>query len=134
MSEVTGPINGGLRVLSAVRRARRATPSWRPPPEQPLAPVHRTIVAVDIEASTARTDVAKARLRTVMYDLLETALLECGIDEAHRDPPNDRGDGAFVLIHPVDQAPKPLLLSTFIPVLADMLAEYAARHEDPIRL
>src|SRR4051794_15240042 len=59
-----------------------------------LSPVYRTIVAVDIEGSTARTDVAKARLRAVLYDLLEAALYACGIAEKHRDPLVDRGDGA----------------------------------------
>jgi hypothetical protein len=107
-------------------------PTCSPMPQ--LWPVHRTIVAVDIEASTARTDAAKARLRTVMYDVLESALRSCGITHDHHDPLIDRGDGALVLIHPVDHAPKTLLLNKFIPTLHELLTEYGAHNPDPLRL
>lgn len=96
--------------------------------------MYRTIVAVDIEGSTARTDAAKARLRAVMYDLLETALHACGIAEKHRDPMVDRGDGAFILVRAVDHAPKTLLLTGFIPILNDLLAAHNANCRDQIRL
>jgi hypothetical protein len=93
-------------------------------PPTPVLPRHRTIVAVDIEGSTRRTNTARAQLRNAMYDLIEETLLLSGIGEQHRDF-IDRGDGAFVLIHPVDQAPKTVLLTMVIPILSDLLT----RHE-----
>jgi class 3 adenylate cyclase len=94
----------------------------------PVLPRHRSIVAVDIEGSTARTNPARAQFRSALYDLLEAALHASGISEQHRDPLIDRGDGALVLIHPVDQAPKTVLLTTFVPTLSDLLAEHATQH------
>jgi class 3 adenylate cyclase len=98
-------------------------------------PHHRAIVSVDIEGSTTRTNPAKAQLRQVMYDLFDAALEACGITEEHRDPLVDRGDGVLVLIHPVDQAPKTLLLTTLVPTLSLLLTEHnAQRPEDGLRL
>jgi hypothetical protein len=99
-----------------------------------LSPVHRTIVAVDIEASTTRTDTVKAGLRTTMYDVLQRALDASGLTEAHRDSVRDRGDGALVLIRPADQVPKTLLLNTFLPTLHDLLAESGAAEPNQLRL
>jgi hypothetical protein len=90
-------------------------------------PHHRNIVAVDIEGSTTRTNPAKGRLRHVMYDLFEEALRASGILEDHRDALVDRGDGVLALIHPVDEAPKTLLLNTFVPTLSRLLGEHNAR-------
>jgi hypothetical protein len=89
----------------------------------PVLPRHRAIVAVDIEGSTTRTNTARAQLRNAMYDLIEESLLLSGIGEQHRDFV-DRGDGAFVLIHPVDQAPKTVLLTMVIPTLSELLAQH----------
>ncbi|HET9142814.1 hypothetical protein [Actinophytocola sp.] len=132
---------GRLRHRAVTRRLNRpahAGQHRRPPgPDRPvhrLAPVYRTLVAVDIEGSTARTDVVKARLRSVMYELLEAALYLSGIAEKHRDPLIDRGDGVVLLIRPVDQAPKTLLLTSFIPLLNDLLAGHNAEDPDQIRL
>jgi hypothetical protein len=96
----------------------------------PVLPYHRAIVAVDIEGSTTRTNPVRAQLRRVLYDLLEEALLEAGITEEHRDPLIDRGDGILVLIHPVTQAPKTVLLSRVIPELTRLLAQHATQHPD----
>lgn len=90
-------------------------------------PRYRTILAVDIERSTARTDSVKALLRQVMYDLLEGALNAAGITGEYRDPLIDRGDGALVLVHPVDQAPKTKLLHPVIPALTEVLAQHNTR-------
>jgi len=90
-------------------------------------PHHRNIVAVDIEGSTTRTNPAKGRLRHTMYDLFEAALHASGILEDHRDALIDRGDGVLALIHPVDEAPKTLLLNTFVPTLSQLLAEHNER-------
>ncbi|MDT7727756.1 MAG: hypothetical protein QOI21_4332 [Actinomycetota bacterium] len=96
----------------------------------PVLPYHRAIVAVDIEGSTTRTNPVRAQLRRVLYELLEEALLEAGITDEHRDPLIDRGDGILVLIHPVTQAPKTVLLSRVIPKLTGLLAQHAAEHPD----
>lgn len=87
-------------------------------------PRHRTIMAVDIEASTARTNVAKAEIRQAMYDLLEQTLDIAGIIQGHRDDMIDRGDGVLLLVHPVDQAPKTLLLNPVMPKLSELLTRY----------
>lgn len=93
-----------------------------------MQPRLRTIVALDVEQSTTRNNVQKARLRIHMYDLLERVLLACGITEDRRDPPVDRGDGALVMVHPVDEVPKSLLLTRFVPLLRDGLAAHNASH------
>jgi class 3 adenylate cyclase len=96
----------------------------------PALPLHRTIVVVDVEGSTRRLNPAKARLRRAMYDLLEKALRTSGIAEEHHDRLIDRGDGALVLVHPVDEVPKTLLLTTFIPSLGRLLASHGAHGPD----
>ena len=89
-------------------------------------PHHRTIVALDIESSTSRPDPVKAELRNKTYELFDEGLSLAGIHGRHRDPFIDRGDGVLALIHPVDVAPKALLLSHVIPSLNRLLAEYNA--------
>ncbi|ONI89879.1 hypothetical protein ALI144C_04100 [Actinosynnema sp. ALI-1.44] len=98
-------------------------------PPTPVLPRHRTIFAVDIEGSTTRTNWERALLRKVMYELIEEALRRGGIGEQHRDV-IDRGDGAFILIHPVDQAPKTVLLTMVVPTLAELLGEYDPEQPD----
>src|SRR6266545_1374399 len=88
----------------------------------PMAtPHHRAIVLVDIEGSTARTNIGRAWLRQSMYDLLKRALRASRIAEHHRDPLIDRGDGVLVLIHPVQQVPKTVLLNIFVPTLSRLI-------------
>jgi class 3 adenylate cyclase len=89
-------------------------------------PRHRAIVAVDIEGSTSRPDPVKAELRRKLYELFDAALRAAGIGPRHRDRFTDRGDGILALIHPVDQAPKAILLTTAIPALNQLLADYNA--------
>jgi class 3 adenylate cyclase len=93
-------------------------------------PHHRAIVLVDIEGSTARTNIGRAWLRQWMYDLLKRALRASRIAERHRDPFIDRGDGVLVLIHPVEQVPKTVLLNMFVPTLGRLIAEHNARLPD----
>ncbi len=78
-------------------------------------PHHRAIVAVDIERSTSRPDGVKAELRNKTYEMFDAALCSAGIDKRYRDRLIDRGDGVLALIHPVDHAPKALLLNRVIP-------------------
>jgi hypothetical protein len=88
-------------------------------------PHHRIILAVDIENSTMRNNSVKAGLRHLMYTLVEECLLNSGIQEVYRDPLYDRGDGILVLIHPVDDVPKTLLLTSVIPTLRALLGHHA---------
>lgn len=87
-------------------------------------PHYRAIVALDIESSTTRLNPVKGELRNKAYELFERALCAAGIDKRHRDRFIDRGDGILALIHPVDQAPKALLLNEVVPLLGRLLAEY----------
>jgi hypothetical protein len=80
-------------------------------------PVQRTVVGVDVERSTDRNNMGRARLREAMYEVFEKSLIASGIAEEFREPLVDRGDGAMAFIQPVDEFPKPLLINTFIPVL-----------------
>lgn len=114
------------------RPGARLLPDSRLPVSPPR---HRSIVAVDVEGYTTRTNPAKARLRHVLYNLLEHALHASGIPQKHRDPFVDRGDGAILLIHPVDDVPKTLLLNTLIPEMGRRLADHNNRHpEESFRL
>ena len=97
-------------------------------------PHHRAIVALDIERSTSRPDPVKAELRNKTYELFDAALHSAGIRKRHRDRYIDRGDGLLALIHPVDQAPKALLLNRVIPALSSLLADYNASLPHPSRL
>src|SRR5580658_9020616 len=97
--------------------------------EQLLAvrlPCHRAIVALDIEHSTSRPDPVKAELRNKTYEMFDAALFSAGIHKRYRDRFMDRGDGILALIHPVDQAPKVVLLNRAVPVLSRLLADYNA--------
>jgi hypothetical protein len=87
-------------------------------------PVHRSILAVDIEGSTQRTNPVKEELREEVYRLVVEALYVAGIGSQHYDPFTDRGDGLLVLLRPADELPKPLLFSRLIPVLASLLVAH----------
>ncbi|GAA3532273.1 hypothetical protein GCM10022222_14380 [Amycolatopsis ultiminotia] len=89
------------------------------------APRHRAIVVVDIEGSTTRTNPARAELRAVLFDLLDEAFRAAGITDGSRDAFVDRGDGALCLVHPVDEAPKTVLLAAVVPALAVLLGRHA---------
>jgi hypothetical protein len=108
--------------LAAVR-AITALPS--------ACPVYRSIVAVDLEGSTKRTNVAKGELRRVMYELLDQALKAAGIGPNHLEDLVDRGDGVLILVRPHDDVPKTVLLGRLIPVLAALLAEHNAQVTRP---
>lgn len=89
-------------------------------------PCYRAIVALDIERSASRPDPIKGELRSKTYELFEIALRKAGIESCHHDRFMDRGDGILALIHPVDQAPKVVLLNRAVPVLSRLLADYNA--------
>lgn len=98
----------------------------RPVSDAAEFPRHRAIVALDIEQSTSRPNRVKAELRSKLYELFDEALRSCGIYPRYRDRFIDLGDGILALIHPVDQAPKALLLHRVIPALTQLLADYNA--------
>ena len=87
---------------------------------------HRTIIALDIEQSSRRTDPVKAELRNKVYELFEMALCSAGIYPRHRDRFIDRGDGVLALIHPVKQAPKAVIFNRAVPALSRLLTDYNA--------
>jgi hypothetical protein len=87
-------------------------------------PVHRSILALDIESSTSRPNPIKAELRHEVYRFLHTALAYARVEPEICDPFEDRGDGVLALIHPVDHAPKTYLLSRFMPELCRLLVDY----------
>ena len=94
------------------------------PRRQMSLPVHRSILAVDIEGSTQRTNPVKEELRDEVYRLMVEALYVAGIGSHHYDPFTDRGDGLLVLLRPADELPKPLILSRLIPILASLLVAH----------
>jgi hypothetical protein len=89
-------------------------------------PVHRSILAIDIERSTSalRTNPVKEELRDHIYRFLCEALDYAGIGIEHCDPFEDRGDGMLALIHPADEIPKTYLLGRLIPELTRILVDY----------
>ena len=87
-------------------------------------PVHRSIIAVDIEGSTARTNPVKGEIRRAMYDLVEHVLEAVAITGDCLEPLTDRGDGVLVLIRPHDEVPKTVLLGRLVPLLAARIAEH----------
>ena len=86
--------------------------------------MYRSILAVDIEGSTKRTNPVMEELREEVYRLVVEALYVAGIASQHHDPFTDRGDGVLVLLRPADEFPKPLLLSPLIPILASLLVAH----------
>jgi hypothetical protein len=96
-----------------------------------MGPVYRSILAVDVEGSTTRTNPAKGELRRVLYQLLDRALVATEITGRHLEQPADRGDGVLILIRPHDDVPKTALLGRLIPMLTTLLVEHNATVPDP---
>jgi hypothetical protein len=94
-------------------------------------PVPRSILAIDVEGSTQRTNPERGEFRRIMYALLERALRATGIGHEHLEPPADRGDGVMILIRPDDDVPKTLLLGRLIPKFAALLVEHNATVTQP---
>jgi hypothetical protein len=87
-------------------------------------PFYRSILALDIEGSTRRTNPVKEELRELVYRLVMGALGMAGIDIQDCDPFTDRGDGVLILLRATDDFPKPFLLSRLIPALASLLSAH----------
>jgi hypothetical protein len=99
--------------------------------QRPADPVYRSIVVLDLEESTKRTNPVKGELRRVMYDLLDRSLKAVAVTGNRLEPLSDRGDGILALIKPHDEVPKTALLGQFIPLLSTLLTEYNARAPQP---
>ena len=95
--------------------------------QRPAGPLYRSIIVLDLEESTMRTNPVKGELRRAMYDLLGRSLEAVAITGNRLEPLTDRGDGILVLIKPHDEVPKTVLLDGLIPLLAALLAEYNAQ-------
>lgn len=102
-----------------------------PGSQQPAGPLYRSIVAIDLEGSTSRSNLVKGELRQAMYDLLGRSLEAVAITANHLEPLTDRGDGVLVLIRPHDEVPKTVLLDRLIPLLTTLLAEHNGAVQDP---
>lgn len=100
---------------------------------QSAGPVYRSIVAVDLENSTGRSNPVKGELRRAIYDLLERVMDAVPISADHLEPLTDRGDGVLLLIRPHDDVPKTVLLDRFIPLLTELLVERNAKVGNPAR-
>ncbi|MFC9977787.1 hypothetical protein ACFVH6_43475 [Spirillospora sp. NPDC127200] len=89
-------------------------------------PLHRSILAVDMERSTGplRTNPIRGELRRQLYTMLRAAMAHAGIGPGRHDPFEDRGDGVLALVHPADDIPKTYLLSRLLPELNRLLLEY----------
>src|SRR5579862_1344188 len=87
-------------------------------------PFYRSILALDIEGSTRRTNPIKEELRELVYRLVMGALGMAGISIQDCDPFTDRGDGVLILLRAMDEFPKPFLLSRLIPALASLLSAH----------
>lgn len=96
-----------------------------------VGPVHRVIVAFDIEGSTKRNNPAKGEIRRALYELVERALDAAGITSEHLDKDSDRGDGVLILIRPHDEVPKTVVLVRLIPILTALLIEHNAAVTHP---
>ncbi|MGH3253342.1 MAG: hypothetical protein ACRDOI_44965 [Trebonia sp.] len=99
--------------------------------QRPAGPVYRSIIAVDLEGSTTRTNLVKGELRRVMYELLGRALDAVAITGNRLEQLTDRGDGVLVLIRAHDDVPKTVLLDKLIPLLAALLAQYNSQAAQP---
>ena len=97
----------------------------------PVGPMYRSMVAVDLEGSTKRTNLVKGELRRILYDLLGRTLEAAGISEEHLERLTDRGDGVLVLVRPHDDVPKTVLLGRLVPMLTALLLEYNAAVTQP---
>ncbi|HEX5403396.1 MAG TPA: hypothetical protein VFX16_13945 [Pseudonocardiaceae bacterium] len=95
-----------------------------------VTPYTRSLLAIDVEKSTTRTNPQRGRVRETMYDLLEDALQSAGITGECCDELMDRGDGVIAIVRPVDKAPKTLFLATVVPTLSLLLAHHNADHPD----
>ncbi|MFI7673512.1 hypothetical protein [Actinophytocola sp. NPDC049390] len=126
MTDLPNPVRAERR--DVLRLASTRAVSDRAATEFPgCVPVHRAIVGIDVVNSSVRVNPAKGLLRHRMHGILEEALSASGITDQKRDAVVDRGDGALVLVRPLDEVPKTVLLAEVVPALEHLLAEHNTR-------
>ncbi len=118
------PTAANLALRSVSRPEVPSRRFWPARRRSATTPVHRAIVAVDIEDSTSRTNPIKEELRGTVYQVLMRALRAVGIGDQHLDRLTDRGDGLLALVRPADEIPKTLLIDPLIPTLSALLSDY----------
>ncbi|WP_053923094.1 hypothetical protein [Streptomyces chattanoogensis] len=84
---------------------------------------HYAILVVDAEKFGSRPNPVQAWLRERLYELLEEALDEAGIDHRAEPRPSDRGDGVFWLLP--GSVPKIDLTGRFVELLQTGLRAHA---------
>src|SRR6266536_3573812 len=91
----------------------------------PVEPMHRAILAADIEGfgRLERSNPVRARLRAALHHLLDHSLTHASIDPWRREH-TDHGDCVLVLLDP--HTPKNRLLHPLVPKLAAALAPRSA--------
>jgi hypothetical protein len=109
---------------------RLATAAF-PGSERPAGPLYRSIIAVDLEGSTKRTNLVKGELRRIIYDLLWRSLEAVAVTDHHLEQLVDRGDGVLVLIRAHDDVPKTVLLDRFVPLLTTLVGDYNTQIMEP---
>ena len=125
MVDVT-PIRPHDRHLARLPEANgdRSSRNGKAPRRETSLPFYRSILALDIEGSTRRTNPVKEEHRELVYRLVMGALVMAGIDIQTCDPLTDRGDGVLVLMRPTDDFPKPFLVSRLLPAIASLLSAH----------
>lgn len=96
----------------------------------PTDALHHLIINLDVQDSGQRTNPGQLILRDVIYDIVQSAFADTGIDP-HR-PPEDRGDGVLLVL-PAD-VPKKQMLGLWVNVLHEALRERNAPLKEPIRV
>ena len=109
----------GMEARADGKNARRARPGPRAV-SRPGAPPDRRGRHRGINQTT---NPVKGQLRRDLYELLERALQDAGITARHLEPHTDRGDGVLILIRPLDDVPKTLVLGRLMPILAALLVD-----------
>jgi class 3 adenylate cyclase len=106
---------------------------WRVGLGAPPAPLHRTIVYVDVEgfASPERTNADQTAVRGGLYHALVAAFTAAGVPW-HECYHEDRGDGALILIRP--EVPKNILVTELPGALAAALHEHNRAHHRQARI
>jgi hypothetical protein len=99
----------------------------------PVEPVHRGILAADIEGfgRLERSNPVRVRLRAALYRLIDQSLAQASIDPWRREH-TDHGDCVLILLEP--QISKTRLLHPFIPRLAAALERHNQAAPFPERL
>lgn len=89
--------------------------------------VHRTIVAVDVEAfgDRRRTNRNQVAVRDGLYRTMQDAFLQAGIPWADQNY-EDRGDGLFILVS--SEVPKSLFVEALPPALVTALHTHNSTH------